>query len=235
MRSGGFLQSVLLRPYNGAMKAFLVLCIVVKMIPAFAGAPAPEAAPAKPETKAAVAPAPKFEGEALKIQENLTVLFEVSKQVNAKGAEGAKARGKIDTALDWDRIAQDCLGKKEWQKQSAANREKFKTLLRDVISKTAYSRLDKFWNGTQYVFDKIQVTGKEAHVVSLFTVNNEKSALEYYLVKKGTQWHIYDVAYEDLRYSVNIAEQITAFLQQNSFAGLLEKLRKRKEELQKEG
>ena len=42
---------------------------------------------------------------------------------------------------------------------------------------------------------------------------------------------IYDISYEDIRYSTNISEQIDAFLKDGNFATLLEKLRKRRDEL----
>ena len=42
---------------------------------------------------------------------------------------------------------------------------------------------------------------------------------------------IYDIAYEDIQYSKNIREQIDAFLKESNFASLLDKLRKRRDEL----
>jgi hypothetical protein len=44
---------------------------------------------------------------------------------------------------------------------------------------------------------------------------------------------ISDIAYEELKYSANIREQLDAFLKEKSFSDLLTKLRKRSEELDK--
>lgn len=183
-----------------------------------------EAPPA--ETKS-----PEFKGEALVIQKRLADLFEVSKNVNMAGAAGTKARTEVEAALDWDKVSELCLGKANYKKSSAKNLSEFRNLLKDVVIKTAYSRLDKFWKGTTYKMDSIDIKGGDAKVSAKFYVKEEPFSLDYFLYKKGGKWFIYDISYEDLRYSVNINEQIDAFLREKSFSGLLDKLKKRRAEL----
>jgi len=179
---------------------------------------------------------PKFTGPALELQKRMVDLFEVSKNVNQLDAKKRdSARGEIDRALDWDKVAEDAIGSSTWKKQSADNRTNFKGLLREVIARTAYSRLDKFWEGATYQFDKIDVKGGKAHVIAKFMVSGDSFVLEYYLLSRGNKWFIYDVAFEGERYSVNINEQIGAFLREKSFASLLDKLRKRRDELISDG
>ena len=108
-----------------------------------------------------------------------------------------------------------------------ANRD----LLKQVIIKTAFTRLDKFWTDTTYKIDSIDVKGNDAKVSARFFVKNEPFSLDYYFLKKNGKWSVYDISYEELRYSVNINEQIDAFLKEKSFPGLLEKLKKRRAEL----
>lgn len=186
----------------------------------------------KPDAKSGAGKEKAFTGEALKVKNQLEVLFVASQKVN-KAGEQDKARSTIDAGLDWERIAHDCLGAANWNKQSAANREQFKGLLKKVVSKTAYSRMDSFWTGnTTYRFQKIDVKGKEAVAKCKFNVKDDSVALEYYLEKKGDKWVIFDIAYDDLRYSENINEQISAFLKEGKFAGLIDKLKKRLDELE---
>ena len=171
------------------------------------------------------------EKEALKQQ--LEKLFESSKKVNTPG-EKEKSRREIEGAIDWEGIARLCLGDKNTKKYQGKNFSDFRDLLRQVISKTAFSRMDKFWSGgTKAAIDKVEVTGTQAHLGAKFNSNNETFALDYYLDKKGGRWFIVDVAYEDLKYSVNIKEQIDAFLKEKSFNDLLGKLRKKRDELEK--
>jgi ABC-type transporter MlaC component len=191
---------------------------------------ADEAAPAKPAAAKAESP------EAAKLRENIVELFETSKKVGStEPAERKKARDRVEKSLDWDRIAKDCLGPKRWGAQSAKNRKEFRDLLQDVVVRTAFSRLDKFWKDTQgYTIEKVDVKGSNAHVASKFIVDNEDFLLEYYMSKAGGNWMIYDIAYEDLKYSENISEQIIAFMKDNQFSTLLDKLRKRRDELKDE-
>lgn len=191
--------------------------------------PAPASTAPAPEASAAPV---SFTGQQLELKKRMEDLFEVSKNVNQLDAKTRdKARGEIDRSLDWDRVAEDALGSGTWKKQPAKNREDFRGLLRDVIVRTAYTRLDKFWDGAKYTFDKIEVKSGKAHVVAKFVVNEDPFLLEYFLLAKGGRWLIYDIAFEGERYSVNISEQINAFLREKSFAYLLDKLRKRRDEL----
>ena len=182
-------------------------------------------------TPTATAASPVFQGEQKKIKEAIEQLFEASKHVNAKDkVKKNSARASIEGALDWDRVAKDCMGK-YWAKESAANREAFKKILREVMVKTAYTRLDTFWDDTTFTFDKIDVKGNEAFASSKFVVKSDMFSLEYYFFKKGARWFINDISYEDLRYSSNIREQIEAFLKEKNFSALMDKLKKRRDDL----
>ncbi len=199
---------------------------------------ASEAPEAKSTEKAAAETAPvagkalAFTGEALVIKEQLDALFDASQKVN--GATKADARKKIESALDWERVAKSCLGNAQWKKQSPASRNEFQALLKDVVVRTAYSRMDKFWDKTTYTFEKIDIKGSDAHVVSKFNAAGDVLLLEYFLTKKGSNWLIYDISFEDNRYSTNINEQLVAFLREKPFSHLLTNLKKRRDDLASE-
>lgn len=219
-------------------KALFVLALVFSV-----GLYAEEAATtdtAKPEEKAAApAAAPvdattkTFSGESAKIKEMLETLFDASKKVNKPVETKNKYRGIIESGLDWNQVATSCLGKNV-SKGSAAQKEQFKNLLKDVAVKTAYTRLDTFWDGAKYKFDDITANGTDGHAHSSFTVKGDTFGLDYYLSKKSGKWLIVDIAFKNERYSVNIKEQINEFLSQGNFAKLLDKLKKRREELDRE-
>jgi phospholipid transport system substrate-binding protein len=210
----------------------IIFLITVLVGLGLGGSQAARAAEGAPEAKATEAPPQQFSGEQLKIKSYMEELFEASKTVNRPPEQVGKSRAKIEGAFEWERVAQDCIGKKQWGKLSASQRTQFKSMLHDVMVKTAFSRMDTFWDKTTYQFDKIQVNkDNTALVVSKFIVSNDSFGLEYYLFKKNGRWYVYDISYEGLRYSVNINEQITAFLKEKSFSGLMEKLKKRRDEL----
>lgn len=212
--------------------AFLSLFLVLGL--ARAESPAPEAATEKPEAAAQTkAVTQEFTGEAKKVQEQLEVLFDASKKVNKPAETKAKYRGVIESGLDWNQVAAMCLGKNA-SKGSAAQREQFKNLLKDVAVKTAFTRLDTFWDGAKYKFDEIKVNGTDAQAHSTFSVKGDSFGLDYYLSKKSGKWLIVDIAFKKERYSVNIKEQINEFLAQGNFAKLLDKLKKRRDELDAE-
>ena len=209
-------------------KTILALLILAFCVPLRADDP-PSTAPAA-ESKA---PEPTFTGKALDIKKKMDGLFDQSKNVNhLEAKKRTEARNAIDTALDWDQISEDAVGSGAWKKVAAGNRSSFRDLLKDVIVRTAYTRLDKFWEGgTTTSYDKIDVQGSKALVSAKFFLKGEPFSLDYYFHSKGSKWLIYDISFEGERYSVNINEQIAAFLNEKPFAALLEKLKKRRAEL----
>ncbi len=219
------------------MKKALLCIFCLSMIPfhgASTSAFADEKVAQEKVEKAAPSQAPKkaekvFTGEAAEVKREMEALFDASQKVN--GAEKAAAREKIETALDWDRVAKDCLGPVQWKKQPEKNKEEFRATLKEVIVKTAYSRMDKFWDNTTYQFSRIDVKGNAAHVTTKFNAAGDHIVLDYYLDRKGSKWFIHDISFEDLRYSENISEQITAFLKEKPFSQLIASLKKRRDEL----
>lgn len=176
-----------------------------------------------------------FSGEAAKIQEHLTSVFESARKVNADGADKAPARDKVQKSMDWERVAKDCLGAGEWKKAGAANQKAYKDLLQDVIIRTAYTRVDTFMKGATYTFKDIKVKGKEAQATVIFKQGVDEFTLDYYLSKGAAGWLVYDIAFEEIRYSENIREQIQAFLadkgKAKGFSSLLAKLKERRDKL----
>ncbi len=176
-----------------------------------------------------------FTGEAAKVQTHLELLFSASKEVNSEDpAKRAAARKQIQESMDWERVGKDCLGTAEWNKIPAKNRQAYLDLLQDVIVKTAYTRLDTFWDGAKYDFTKMDIKGNNLHSTAVYTVKDDSFTLDYFLTKKGGKWLIYDVAFEDIRYSENIREQIRAFLKEKGFPNLLAKLKERRDKLDAE-
>lgn len=204
--------------------SFFLISPILAVEPPLETAPA-SAAPTEPA-------GPVYTGEAAKLKEHLEVLFDASRKINSKNeAEKKSARGRIEGSMDWPEVAKDGLGASEWAKTSAANRKAYTDLLQEVIVKTAYTRLDTFWDGAKYHFSKIEIKGNKAQATAIYDVKGEKFTLDYFLLKNGGKWLIYDIAFEDIRYSENIREQIKAFLKEKGFSSLLAKLKKRRDDL----
>lgn len=184
-------------------------------------------------------------GDAKKVEAYLRELFEQSKHVNGTDAKGTKARSMIEDSLDWKRVAKDCLPPAEYSRQlnsgdkGTKNLGEFEALLKQVVMNTAFSRLGKFWDNASYVFTKMDSKDGNTHAQAKFSIKEggetEIFILDYYLFKKkeNSRWYIYDIAFEDIRYSETIGGQIKSYLGEKGFDSLLGKLRDRLKELKK--
>ncbi len=218
------------------MKNLIAVLVSVFLLPAAFAAetvpPAPIPAASEPVAAPVEPVGPTYTGEAAKIKEHLEGLFDASRKVNSTNeAERKVARGQIEHSMNWPEVAKDGLGASEWGKTSVANRKAYTDLLQEIIVKTAYTRLDTFWDGAKYHFSKIDIKGPKAQATAIYKVKGESFTLDYFLSKTPKGWLIYDIAFEDIRYSENIREQIKAFLREKGFSSLLAKLKKRRDDL----
>ena len=165
------------------------------------------------------------------VKQTIEGLIAASKQIMDTSDEGQANRRKIEAALNWNAISEKCLGRDLWEKKKATP---FPTLLREVVTKTAFSRIAKLWKEVRkFEIKSVTLTGTHAIVKARF-VAKQTFAITYYFGKKDGHWLIDDIAYDDLLYSENISEQINGFLKSHSFSQLLAKMKKRLHELDSE-
>jgi len=178
----------------------------------------------------------EVESEEIALKKNLETLFGDSKNVNSSDKKlRMSSRTKIANLLDWDKVAVVALGEKRWKSQKSLNKSNFKNLLKEIILLTAYERLDKFWADIKsYEITSIKITKNNAHVLSKFITKDNTYLLEYDMFRKSSKWYLDDIIFEGMKYSEIINEQIDEFLKENTFFELLNRLKKRKTELEKE-
>ena len=165
------------------------------------------------------------------VKQTIESLIAASKQILDTSDEGQANRKKIEAALNWNAISEKCLGRDLWEKKKATP---FPTLLREVVTKTAFSRIAKLWKEVKkFEIKSVTLAGTHAVVKARF-VAKQTFAITYYFGKKDGHWLIDDIAYDDLLYSENISEQINGFLKSHSFSQLLAKMKKRLPELDSE-
>lgn len=142
----------------------------------------------------------------------------------------AALREVIDGVLDYPDAARRALGV-HWQGRTAAEREQFVALFRDLVS---YSYIAAF---DGYAGDKVTFVGEvpDVDVVTVMTrIRNGKgvqTAVDYRMHQQGTRWYVYDVSVQGVSLVGNYRAQFNTIMRTASYDELVRRLRARVTEL----
>lgn len=177
-------------------------------------------------------PTPQMSEIEKTLRKTLEDLFETSKDLG----KNPEKRQAFEQNFDWSRVSDACLASPAVKKQhlDPKSRERFQTLIRQLVAATAYNNMDRLWSKTTgYKIDKVTEQGNEVIINVVFgTSSGRKFKVDYFFYKKDGKWWIYDIANDDIKYTDLIREQVESFLEtENSFQKLLRHLEKRLKEV----
>ena len=139
------------------------------------------------------------------------------------------ARGEIRSAardlFDFDEMARRTLTR-HWAARSAEEQAEFVRLFTDLLERSYMGRIES-WSGEKIIYTTETVDGSYASVRSKIITRRAEVALEYRLLQRDGRWRAYDVLMDGVSFVSTFRGQFERIIQQSSFTGLLEKLRKR--------
>ncbi len=199
----------------------------------------------------------RAEGQSTELKSQIEKLIISSQHLKptpgVSDATDSQSKAIIESSLHWTEIARRCFDdpnaaknsrkkrprKSTYDKLSAKDRHEFETLLRQIVTQTAYGRLYKFWKDvSKYQVQKASANGDSGTVRVKFFVKPKPFVIDYDFRSVNGQWLIEDVVYdEDIRYSENIREQVQGYLEEkgHNFRSLISKLKERLAGIGKEG
>ena len=142
-----------------------------------------------------------------------------------KDAERQKQMKKVvDERFDWATMARSAVGK-SWRDLSETQRTEFTGLFSELIEKNYMSEV-KSYTGEKILYkgDKVDGTYGVVEVV-IVTLRGIDIPVSYRVLKKGTEWLVYDVSIEGVSLVNNYRSQIGAILNSSSYDNLVSKIR----------
>jgi phospholipid transport system substrate-binding protein len=135
----------------------------------------------------------------------------------------------IRSRFDFVIMSQRTLGR-HWKKASAQEQAEFVRLFSDLLEASYIGRLDAYTDETvSYSSEKIE--GNRAVVGTFVHSNNTDIPIDYRMVKKGSDWFVYDVVVEDISLIKNYRSSYGEIVRKEGYAGLFERMRKKITEL----
>lgn len=142
-------------------------------------------------------------------------------------AANARAQHVAEETLAVKELAQSVLGA-EWTKLKANEQKEFIQLLTRLFQKVAYPKSAEFFGNLQIEFRNEVVTGTKAVVETLVTHPKEGQIdISYQLCQISDTWMIEDVLLDGVSLLTNVRSQIQQVIAQESYRGLLKRMREK--------
>lgn len=136
--------------------------------------------------------------------------------------------------VDFQEMSRRALAR-HWKKQSTEKQEEFVPLFEKLLYNTYIDKVDSYTTGTEKVqYDDQVIDGKYALVKARIVGYQDKDiAVDYRLKWINGQWRAYDVVIEGVSFIGNYRSQFNSILSKHSFDSLLDQMRSKIAELEK--
>lgn len=140
----------------------------------------------------------------------------------------AEILGIVNAYFNFDEMAKRSLGR-PWKDQTPEKRQEFVALFKQLLFNTYISRVESYTGSNEKVlYDSEKIEGDYALVKThILLQSNQNVDIEYRLRLEDGQWKVYDVVVEGISFVENYRSQFASILANDSFEGLLRKLREK--------
>lgn len=136
--------------------------------------------------------------------------------------------------VDFEEAAKRSLGR-HWRSLNPEQRTEFVSLFKDLLYFTYIGKVDTYTCGEDEVvrYEEERVEGRFALVKTRVRYQNQDVVVEYRMIQSGDRWMVYDVVIEGISYVSNYRSQFESFLVNRSVNDLLDSLKQKVAELEK--
>ena len=167
-------------------------------------------------------------------EQAVTVLRDPSFQERDRAHERAEKFWEVILPkFDSQEIAKRCLSI-HWNELNEMQKKEFVDLFTELIKHSYHDTLERRVKDAQFAFDHERIEGDSAEVETrvIFPSSEEKEiSLNYRLHRISGKWLIYDIVAENVSLVQNYRNQFNRLLQDSSYDGLVQTLRKKIQEL----
>jgi phospholipid transport system substrate-binding protein len=128
--------------------------------------------------------------------------------------------------FDFDEMARRTLTR-HWHARTADEQAEFVRLMTDLLEGSYIGRIEQF-SGERILYLSERIDGHYATVRSrIVTRRPSEIAVDYRLQLREGRWRAYDVLLDGVSFVATFRAEFDRIIQQSSYAGLIDKLRKR--------
>jgi phospholipid transport system substrate-binding protein len=164
------------------------------------------------------------------IDEVLRILADKELKQPSKASERRQLLEKVVGArFDYQEMSRRSLGA-TWNNLSDKEKQEFVSLFQTLLVNTYADKIESYTgDGVQYVNERNEKGYAEVRTKVL--TGKTDIPLDYRLLHKGSDWHVYDVVVDGVSLVNNYRGQFSKILRNGSYADLVDQLRKKSEKI----
>ena len=157
----------------------------------------------------------------------LSILADPNLKNPARAEERKQSvRRTIDERFDWEELARRSLAQ-YWVQRTPDEKKEFIQLYRELLARTYLTKVQDYSGETvRYVGETIESDYATVRV-KILTSKNTEIPVDYRVMKKETQWLVYDLSIEGVSLVNNYRSQFNSILQKSSYQELVKKLKEK--------
>jgi phospholipid transport system substrate-binding protein len=175
---------------------------------------------------------PAFAGSALDtVKANANSVLDVLKDPKLKGEAGKKMKEQrveaaADKLFDWIELSKRTLGM-NWNKFTPEQRKEFVELYRHILKDAYVDKITSYTNEQVNFTKEVPLSDNMVEVQSTILYKGGVVSIFYRVMKKGSEWKVYDVVIEGVSLINNYRTQFREILGNNPPQTLIDTLRKK--------
>ena len=135
----------------------------------------------------------------------------------------------IGDRFSWDEMAKRTLGT-QWAKLEDKQRQEFTDLFRGLLTTTYIGRIESY-SGEKVVYLNERLQDGFAEVRTKVAAGKAEYPMDYRLMDKSGEWHVYDIVLDGVSLVNNYRGQFTKILRTSSYEDLVGKLRNKSDKI----
>lgn len=165
-------------------------------------------------------------------EEVIRVLRQPAQSDAARQQRSERLTRMLNGLLDYEALSQASLGE-HWDSQSAAERERFATLLRQLVERNYEDNLERIVD-YEVSYDAERRRGE--HTIVTTTARSRQNrrepavTIEYTLIQRDGQWRVVDVATDGVSMVSNYRNQFARIIDREGWSELITRMERRLEE-----
>jgi phospholipid transport system substrate-binding protein len=135
----------------------------------------------------------------------------------------------VGDRFDYQEMSRRSLGA-PWNGLSDKDKEEFVTLFKTLLTNSYADKIESYsGEGVQYINERTEKDYAEVRTKVL--TGKVEIPLDYRLLKKGTEWRVYDVVVDGVSLVNNYRGQFSKILRSSNYADLVDQLRKKSDKI----
>ena len=155
----------------------------------------------------------------------LSILADPNLKNHARAEERKQSvRRTIDERFDWEELARRSLAQ-YWAQRTPDEKKEFIQLYRELLARTYLNKVQDY-SGETVRYEGESIESDYATVkIRILTSKNTEIPVDYRVMKKGSNWLVYDISIEGVSLVNNYRSQFNSILQKSTYQELVKKLK----------